>query len=224
LAGFELHTSIKDIEMPERIAMLPRSARGFPVPWFVAWVDGEPDFRVIKPEGIEEAVKHGTCWICGYSLGMTATYVSGPMCGINRTTSEPPSHHACADYAAEACPFLSRPDARRRDAGLPEEAHAAPGTPIDRNPGVVMLWRGPSLPLPFTPHTGGTLYHLPDPARVDWIAEGRKATRDEVIASVESGIPLLRDAAAAEGPEALKALHEQVKAFYYVLPAASSVP
>lgn len=195
---------------------LPRSARGYPVPWFVAWVDGEPDFRVIKPDGIKLAAKHGLCWLCGYELGMTATYVSGPMCGINRTSAEPPSHNVCATYAAKACPFLTRPHARRREVGKPEGLAEVPGTMIERNPGVVMLWRGPSVALPFDDGRGGTLFRLPDPIRVDWIAEGRDATRAEVVASVESGIPLLRDAAVAEGPDAMAALHEAVKQFYLV--------
>lgn len=197
---------------------LPRTQRGFPVPWFVAWIDGEPDFRVIKPDGIKIAVNHSLCWLCGYELGMTATYVSGPMCGINRTSAEPPSHHRCADYAAKACPFLSRPDARRRDAGKPADLAEVPGTMIERNPGVVMLWRGPSIALPRDDGRGGTLFTLPDPIRVDWIAKGRDATRPEVLASVESGIPLLREAAAAEGEAAMSALYEAVKRFYYVLP------
>ena len=104
------------IEMPSRIARLPTD-RGFPVPWFVAWIDGKPDFRVIAPGRVAEAVNKGKCWVCGGTLFGTRAYVVGPMCAVNRTSAEPPSHRDCARYSAKACPFLSRPTMRRRDAG-----------------------------------------------------------------------------------------------------------
>jgi hypothetical protein len=36
------------------------------------------------------------------------------------------------------------------------------------------------------------LFELFEPHRVDWYAEGRPATRAEVTASIETGVPLLR--------------------------------
>ena len=36
---------------------LPIDRRGFPVPWFVSWDDGGPDFRVIDRGKIVQAVK-----------------------------------------------------------------------------------------------------------------------------------------------------------------------
>ena len=35
--------------MPSRIAALPVDERGYPVPWFVAWIDGKPEFRCADP-------------------------------------------------------------------------------------------------------------------------------------------------------------------------------
>ena len=50
---------------------------------------------------------------------------------------------------------------------------------------------------------GGWLIRLGEPDRVDWWAEGRQATRAEILASMMSGYPLLADEARKEGPEAL---------------------
>jgi hypothetical protein len=32
-------------ELPLRMRGLPLDERGYPVPWFVAWIDGKPEFR-----------------------------------------------------------------------------------------------------------------------------------------------------------------------------------
>jgi hypothetical protein len=101
--------------LPARMRYLPISPKGFPVPWFV-FIDeqtGIPDFRVIGPGKMRQAVTGDRCWLCGGILGKHRIFCIGPMCAINRITSEPPSHRECAEFAAEACPFLSQPRARR---------------------------------------------------------------------------------------------------------------
>src|ERR1041385_2432550 len=92
-------------ELPARLRKLPVE-RGYPVPWFVAFVDGHYDFRVIGPGKIARAVQENRCWICGDTLGSYLCFPIGPMCAINRVTSEPPSHRECAEWSARACPFL----------------------------------------------------------------------------------------------------------------------
>jgi hypothetical protein len=187
--------------LPRRIADLPVDGRGFPVPWFVAWYDGEPDHRIVDTKKMPLAIALGVCWICGQRLGAHKTFTIGPMCAVTRTISEPPSHLDCARFAAMACPFLSRPHARRRAAGLPDKLKPAAGAPIDRNPGVVALWttRAYKVTTSRTVDSNpGMLFRLGDPDTVEWIAEGRPATRDEIIDSVESGIPILAAEAVAD--------------------------
>lgn len=214
------HRSIAGIPMPPRIARLDVDGRGYPVPWFVATVDGRPDFRVVKPGAVMEAVRAPRCWICGQLLLDTrVAYVIGPMCAVNRTSAEPPSHRDCARYAARACPFLARPHARRRDTGLPGDAAGPAGTMIRRNPGVALVWiTRPPLRV-FGDGHGGLLFDVGDPVAVEWYAEGRAAGRDEVLASIESGLPLLRAEAETEGPDACAVLDRLTSRAMELLPA-----
>jgi hypothetical protein len=211
---------------PRRIARLPKDERGYPVPAFVEWIrDGEaaktgapgarPDFRYANFEFRERAWRQGLCWICGDPLGRHRVYAIGPMCVVNRTTMEPPSHRDCAEFAAKACPFLVRPRMRR----LPEaEGDAAPGTLIKRNPGCVCLYET-SEAKRFGDGRGGWLIRLGEPERVDWWAEGRTARREEILASLESGLPLLQAEAQKDGGEALEELEAMTGAAIKLLPA-----
>jgi hypothetical protein len=196
---------------PKRIARLAHDKHGRPVPWFVAWIDGQPDFRVVAPGKIQDAVNLGQCWVCGGILGGWKAFVIGPMCAINRVSAEPPSHRDCAIYSATHCPFLTKPQMRRRESGVPEEAHSPAGTMIPRNPGVALVWVTRSFEPLRTPD-GGVLFTVGDPVDVMWFAEGRKATRAEVEASIDSGLPILRTEADKEGPAAvadLEAMHRE---------------
>ena len=194
-------------DMPERIKRLPRDHRGFPVPWFVHWIDGEPDFRVIGPGKWNRAFRNRRCWVCGDVMGVHRVFVIGPMCVVNRVTSEPPSHRECAEFAAKACPFLTRPRMRRNEKDLPEHRQIA-GIHFDRNPGATCLYETPSA-TPFRADGGGYLLRLGEPTRVDWWAEGRTATRAEVLAAIDSGYPILLDVARRfDGPESIPELEK----------------
>ncbi len=185
--------------MPAAIARLPRDARGFPIPWFV---QQEPlDFRVIRPMGVARAHQAKLCWVCGkprYEKRMC--FAVGPMCVINRVSSEPPSHPECARFAARACPFLSNPRMRRNEKDLPEAAVDAPGIAIKRNPGVTALVFAGGYSLLRV--GDGVLFRMDGIRQVEWWANGRLATRAEALAGIESGLPELERIAAEDGPEA----------------------
>lgn len=178
--------------MPERIKALP-VLRGFPVPWFVAKVDGEYDFRVMDPAKLRDAVKYGLCWVCGERLGRHKAFVIGPMCGINHTSAEPPSHVDCARFSARHCPFLSRPKMKRREDELTRDAATrVAGRMLSRNPGACGVWHVVQYET-FGDGRGGRLFDVGEPMAVEWYAEGRAATRAEVEASIASGIHLLEE-------------------------------
>ena len=215
--------------LPTRMHRLPRDHRGFPVPWFVQWFkdgtpsefgEGEPDFRVADQRKMVRAVKGRRCYVCGEPMSVFKAFVIGPMCAVNRTISEPPNHRECAIFSATACPFLSRPRMKRNEKDLPEEGHDADGFGIKRNPGVACVWLTRSF-TPFRAHAGnaGILFSLGEPTEVLWFAQGRAATRDEVLASIDSGFPLLMDLAVKEGGAAVKALGRSRERVMPLLPA-----
>lgn len=206
---------MNETDMPRRIANLPRNKAGYPVPWFVATVDGVPDFRVIEGGRIEKALACHLCWVCGmpFQRQEERAFVIGPMCAVNRVSAEPPSHRDCAAWSARNCPFLCRPQMVRRDRHMPEGAENPAGLMIRRNPGVALVWvTGYRSWHTFDDGNGGRLFDIGDPVTALWFAHGRDATRAEVLASIDSGLPLLAEMAEQDGPDAvseLARLHER---------------
>jgi hypothetical protein len=210
--------------LPDRIKALPVDDRGYPVPWFVTWLDGDkevfpghgkPDFRIIRPDAIVRAVRGQRCWICGQRMGRYKAFVVGPMCGINRISSEPPSHLNCATFAAIACPFLARPHARRRDNNLPEDLEMA-GEPILDNPGVTMVWVTEAFMS--VNADDGVLFSMGAPTGVLWFEKGGPATREGVEAAIERGFPKLLKLAEEEGEAAVAQLCKDRELFNKYLP------
>lgn len=189
---------VSAVPMPDRIRALPLDARGYPVPKFAEWINGVPDFRIMDGNHLLACVKRKVCWIYGQPLGRNMTFVVGPMCIINRTSPEPPSHLECARYSAKVCPFLAIPAMRRIEHNLPE-GHTQAGIGIKRNPGVICLWTVRTYKIW---KSGGVLFDIGEPDAVEWWARGRAATRDEVEASMISGMPILQKMADDEGPRA----------------------
>jgi hypothetical protein len=199
-----LNERVRGIELPKRMERLAIDRRGFPVPWFASWVNGEPDFRVIDRAKIEAAHHAKVCWICGGKLSAKKAFVIGPMCAVNRISSEPPAHRECAHYAALACPFLSQPRARRNDKDLPD-GKVDPAGMIQRNPGVTLIWVTRSYERVAVTDASGRrydrLFHVGEPIELHWWREGRPATRDEVWDAIESGLPYFVETA-GEAPTA----------------------
>lgn len=202
---------------PERIAALPLDRRGYPVPWFVEWIEGEPEFRAADPLKFKDAVELRKCWVCGDKLGAYLAFVSGPMCVVNRTSSEPPCHLECAIWSAINCPFLSRPRmVRREDDVINSDSLGEASLP--RNPGVAAVLTTKSYKLFEAKGAAslGWLIEMGPPLTVEWYTEGRKSTRREVVESIAGGLPTLRkmcdtERTALERLDAHKLLSNQLK-------------
>lgn len=213
-----MSTAVNFETLPARMQSLPVDDRGYPVPWFVAWVDGKPEFRAMDPEKFVRAIREKLCWVCGERLGVHVCFVAGPMCGINRTSSEPPSHLECAKWSAENCPFLSNPRmVRREDDQINNERlrENAAGIALARNPGVAMLWITRQFEVFRTGK--GLLIQMGEPERVEWFCQGRCATRKEVEESVATGLPSLM-AIAAQERGGIEALNRSIDQFHQYLP------
>jgi hypothetical protein len=212
----QLNKRIEHLHIPNQMRKLPISDRGYPVPKFVPWIDGKPEFRGYSGKHRNDCLRLGVCWLCGKPLGPFMTFVIGPMCAVNRISSEPPNHHVCAKYAARACPFLTQPRMRRNEEDMPEHDDA-PGIMLRRNPGVAMLWTCKKYTIVRCPD--GYLFQVGDPERIEFFAEGRTATREEILHSMETGLPALLEAAELDGPEAVAEAQTQYQQALELVPA-----
>jgi hypothetical protein len=210
--------------LPARMQNLPIDDRGYPVPWFVPKLsDGTYEFRGMDPHKWAAAVKFDQCWVCGQRLGRHKTFVAGCMCGINLTSSEPPSHLECARWSARNCPFLNNPDQQRRSGGeFHPDGKFVGGIAIQRNPGVTVLWTTRDFTVYPDGH-GGKLIQMGAPESVEFWTQGRIATREEIDASIAAGLPNLEQAALRED-DGLKWLNEAKERFFKLLPPRTGVP
>jgi hypothetical protein len=193
--------------MTDRIAKLPIDERGYPVPAFVQWIIKEgnevrpatpddpgayPDFRIVDPAHLLRCITRGVCWVCGERLGIWRAFVIGPMCAVNRNSAEPPSHVECAEWSVKGCPFLTKPNMKRREDELTEKAAGnVAGHMVKRNPGVTLVWVSKE---PYKIHDdgrGGMLFEIPNPERVTWWKEGRPATNEDCIDALNASIESL---------------------------------
>jgi hypothetical protein len=209
---------MKDIPIPKRMQKLKRDSKGRIVPYFVAQDGpGDPDFRVADPEKRFTCYKFDMCWVCGQKMGVYKCFVAGPMCCINRSSSEPASHYDCALYSVRVCPFLTTPRMHRRETDMPEGWAEPGGIAIMRNPGATAIWVTRAYTHLFD-GMGSFIFRMGPAERVEWFAEGRAATRQEVLDSIESGYPLLLETAKEDGPLAVRALEIMRKAVDPLLP------
>lgn len=194
---------------PRKMATRPVDHRGYPVPWFVAFVNGAWDFRVIDTPKLNIAVQQQLCWLCGKRLGTWHTFVTGPMCAISRTTAEPPCHYDCAKFAAMACPFLSLPKSQRNDANLPAGTTEPPGVFFQGNPGACCLYSTQKRYTFWYPDASEPKYliRMPPAERIEFFTLGRPATEQEQKAAIDRAIGTLQEAAAVDNS------HESLQVF-----------
>lgn len=203
--------------LPDRFKSLPIDPRGYPIPWFVGTLeDGTRDFRMADADKRVRAANHRLCWLCGHKMGKYIAFVIGPMCAVNRNTSEPGCHLDCATFAVTACPFLMRPMAQYRTANLPDGAQNVPHG-IGGNPGASCIW----ITETYRPYRveKSWLIRIGEPHRVEWWAEGKPATRQQILDCFDNRLSILADMAKEEGPDAVAELAKYVDRTMVLLPA-----
>lgn len=196
-------------DAPDRIGALPVDPRGFPVPWFVSWHGDQPNFPVISAQKLGQAWTEELCWVCGQKLGSFRIWVIGPQCVLERACPEPPCHLECAEFAAKHCPFLASPLARRAPQHDDIQNFGRAKNASTLHTGVVALWVTKGRGAKPIKAGGGILFALEEPSRVNWYANGRPATREDVTGALAAAMPILLETAQAEGANAVAELRRR---------------
>lgn len=186
-------------DMPARMRGRPIDHRGFPVPWFVTnqTPEGLWDFRVVDAERKYQAIRQRKCWVTGEPLGRAVAFVVGPMCIINRVSSDPPVIPEVAEWSARICPFLSRPLAKRPDY---DGQHDTPGIMVADNPGLCAVW----VTRDYSYGRNNGLFYFEAPTKVTWWRKGREVSGDPEAQQIYEALAAkLREMAAEEGRGAL---------------------
>jgi hypothetical protein len=185
------------VPMPARIANLPRDHRGYPVPYFVEWLNGKPQFPIASPVKWARCVGKRLCWVCGEPLGRSLVFAIGPMGTVNQVSAEPPAHRECTLYAMQVCPFLINPRMGRVPTERLGEAVPPGGVWEPANPGVMAAWSTRSYSIVRT--ATGPIISVGDPFAVEWWTRGRVATAQEAADAFTFGATKLLTHAQAEG-------------------------
>lgn len=111
--------SIRHVTMPERMARLPLTEKGYPALFFAAVIDGKPNIRMIDAEKFKRCLAEKVCWLCGEPLEAEMTFVLTTDLFEAQKAVEPPCHLECAEYAMQACPFITNPDMQFHNPAYP---------------------------------------------------------------------------------------------------------
>lgn len=108
---------MREIAIPNFLSHLKVDERGYPIPYFVAWVNGKPDFRMLDSKRQKRCVESHLCSICGKKLFEYFYFITGPIGLSNGTHSDPPAHRDCAEYSLQICPHLFFEKSDRNERG-----------------------------------------------------------------------------------------------------------
>lgn len=105
-----------NLEIPKELSHLKIDKRGYPIPYFVSWINGEPEFRYMDAARVKRIIENKLCHICGIKLPKDYFYfISGPVGLQNKVSSDAAMHRVCAEFSLRACPHLFLQKAERRE-------------------------------------------------------------------------------------------------------------
>ncbi|MFD8706748.1 hypothetical protein ACFV1W_29800 [Kitasatospora sp. NPDC059648] len=117
------------VPMPAEVGERPRDGRGYPVPAITPWQDGRPQFALTDHGRSADCALERRCSVCGVfmargpvwrvvgpaeSAAIAEAIAAGRPYRNLAPTMEGPGHRACMLYASMVCPYLARPNARRK--------------------------------------------------------------------------------------------------------------
>lgn len=115
--------------MPDEVGARPKDGRGYPVPAITPWQDGQPQFALTDYGRSADCALERRCSVCGElmargpvwrvvgpaeSAAIASAIAAGRPYRNLAPTMEGPGHRSCMLYASMVCPYLARPNARRR--------------------------------------------------------------------------------------------------------------
>lgn len=130
-----------NLEIPKELSHLKIDKRGYPIPYFVSWVNGEPEFRYMDHKRLMMIIEKKLCHICGIKLPKDYFYfISGPVGLQNKVSSDAAMHRICAEFSLKACPHLYLQKAERRENDdLGKHLNARPSPLIKEKPSELYL-------------------------------------------------------------------------------------
>lgn len=144
-------------QIPDFLKHLKVDQRGYPIPFFVAYVNGKPDFRMLDPAKYKYCLEQNLCSICGKKhVPKNYFFITGPIGLANGVHSDCPMHRGCAEYSLQICPHLYFEKAKRNDRGelvkIAAETTGAAG--IKEKPSELFLIRADKYKTIPGPHNG----------------------------------------------------------------------
>lgn len=102
--------------IPKELEHLRVDERGYPIPFFVGYHDGKPNFRYGDTFKRDICLAQKKCAICGKKLPRDFSYViTGPEGYANQIVSDAPMHRRCAEFTMDACPHIHFEKAQRKE-------------------------------------------------------------------------------------------------------------
>lgn len=118
LAAAQNKVSGHRFNIPNCLAHLKVDPRGYPIPFFIPYRDGQPDFKFMCPVKQNRAIDESLCHVCGKKLNKDYVYfITGPVGLQNTTVSDPGMHRECAEFAMQVCPHMLFQKAQRKTEG-----------------------------------------------------------------------------------------------------------
>src|SRR4051812_28481995 len=97
----------KNMEVPKEVGDLAVDGRGYVIPFFVSYIDGKPDFRILDPVKQYRCIGERLCGVCGRKLPKDSMFfIGGKLTLANRLCTDPGMHRVCAEYSLMTCPHM----------------------------------------------------------------------------------------------------------------------
>lgn len=128
-------------EIPKSLSHLKIDKRGYPIPYFVGYINGEPEFRLTDARKQHKCIEKKLCGICGKKITSGVyVFISGILGYTNRISSDPAMHESCARFSLEICPHLHFEKTDRRENGIEHIKQDVAGMVLTK-PKILMLAR-----------------------------------------------------------------------------------